>query len=92
MRTYYFVGGPTQGHEDSFFRRLAEIGGAPPDWQIYPHANGDGRALHVVEAASEAPIVAHLAQFEKIYERGPIVEVAPRPAVRADTRRHPEET
>jgi hypothetical protein len=39
MRTYYFVGGPAHGHEDSFFRRLA------------PHANGDGRALHVVEVA-----------------------------------------
>ena len=79
MKTYYFVGGPTEGHEDSFFRRLAEMGGPPSDWRIYPHANGDGRALHVVEAESEVPIVTHLAQFEEMYERGPIIEVTRRP-------------
>lgn len=79
MRTFYFVGGPIRGHEQSFFRRLADVGGPPSDWQIYPHVDGDSRALHIVEAESMAPIVAHLARFEEIYERGPIVEVAPRP-------------
>lgn len=76
-RTYYFVGGPTAGHEEAFFRRLAEVGGLPPGWQIYPHASGDGRALHVVEVADEDAIVTHLAQFAPFYERGPITEVAP---------------
>lgn len=78
VKTFYFVGGPTHGHEDAFFRRLAEGGGPPADGSIYPHAT-DGRALHIVEAASEAPIIAHLAQFGPHYERGPIVEVVPRP-------------
>ncbi|NJD27713.1 MAG: hypothetical protein FIA92_05395 [Chloroflexi bacterium] len=50
-----------------------------PDWLIYPHASGDGRALHVVRAEDEAPILDHLARFEPIYERGPIVEVVERP-------------
>ena len=79
MKTFYFVGGPTPGQETTFFQRLAEVGGAPADWRIYPHASGDGRALHLVEAGSEEPILTHLAQFEPIYERGPIVEVVPRP-------------
>lgn len=78
MRTYYFVGGPREGREAAFFGRLQELGGAPPDWRIYPHASGDGRALHLVEAESEAPILAHLAQFGELYEYGPIVEVAHR--------------
>jgi len=75
-RTYYFVGGPTAGHEEAFFRRLAEVGGLPPGWQIYPHASGDGRALHVVQVVDEDAIVTHLAQFAPFYERGPIVQVA----------------
>lgn len=78
-RTYYFVGGPTEGHEDAFFRRLGEVGGLPPGWQIYPHASGDGRALHVVQAVDEDAIVTHLAQFAPFYERGAIVEVATQP-------------
>ena len=75
-RTYYFVGGPTEGHEDAFFRRLTEAGGLPPGWQIYPHVSGDGRVLHVVEVVDEDAILANLAQFAPFYERGPIVEVA----------------
>jgi hypothetical protein len=75
-RTYYFVGGPTEGHGDAFFRRLAEIGGSPQGWKIYPHASGDGRALHVVEVVDEDAILTHLAQFAPFYERGPIVEIA----------------
>jgi len=78
MKTYYFVGGPTQGNEDAFFRRLTEVGGLPSGWRIYPHAAGDGRALHVVEVDGDESILAHLAHFGSIYERGPIVEVAPR--------------
>ena len=78
-RTYYFVGGPTEGHEEAFFRRLTEVGGLPAGWQIYPHASGDGRALHVVEVVDEKAVLTHLAQFAPFYERGPIVEVAAQP-------------
>jgi hypothetical protein len=77
--TFYFVGGPIDGQREEFRRRLSEIGGSPPGWQIYPHTNRDGRALHVVEADSKASILAHLANFDQIYERGPIVEVVPTP-------------
>jgi hypothetical protein len=79
MRTYYFVGGPRAGEEETFFAQLEAVGGAPEGWRIYPHAGSDGRALHLVEAESEAPILAHLAHFGSIYERGPIVEVTERP-------------
>ena len=75
MKTYYFVGGPLDGQQAAFFRQLEELGGAPPAWRIYPHANGDGSALHVIESESEAPILAHLARFGRIYQRGPITEV-----------------
>ena len=75
MRLFYFVGGPTEGHREGFLRRLAEAGGSPPGWWIYPHARGDGQALHVVEADAEESILADLAQFDPIYQRGPIVEV-----------------
>ena len=78
MRTYYFVGGPRDGEEAPFFAQLQSVGGSPDGWRIYPHADSDGRALHLVEAESEAPILAHLAQFGTIYERGPIVEVVQR--------------
>ncbi len=78
MRLFYFVGGPVSGREDEFFERLAEVGGSPPGWRLYPHVAQDGRALHVAEANDEDEIVAHLAQFGPIYERGPIVEIAPR--------------
>ena len=77
MKLFYFVGGPTDGHRDAFRRRLAAVGGSPPGWRIHPHAGGDGQALHVVEADGEASILAHLAQFDPIYQRGPIVEVVP---------------
>lgn len=75
VRLFYFVGGPIEGKQDAFFRHLAEVGGPPPGWRLYPHVGGDGRALHLVEATSEGEIDAHLAQFGSIYERGPIVEV-----------------
>ena len=75
MARFYFVGGPTPGHAAEFFDRLAAVGGTPPGWQISPHANGDGRALHIVQADSEAAIAAHLAQFADIYEATPPVEL-----------------
>jgi hypothetical protein len=78
MKTYYFVGGPIEGQQQAFIRRLEELGGPPRGWRIYPHASGDGDALHVIESDSEAPILAHLAQFGRIYKRGPIVEVVSR--------------
>ena len=71
MRRFYFIGGPAEGQQDAFFRCLAEIGGPPPGWRLYPHVGHDGRVLHLIDANSEAEIEAHLAQF------GPIVEVAP---------------
>ena len=75
MRLYYFVGGPTPGHKAEFGRRLAEIGGSPPGWQIYPLADGSGKALHLVATEGEHAIEEHLASFAPAYERGPIVEV-----------------
>jgi hypothetical protein len=78
MRLFYFVGGPIEGQQDMFFRRLSEVGGSPPGWRLYPHVSADGRALHLVEANDEGEIGAHLARFGPIYERGPIVEVVAR--------------
>lgn len=52
MNTYYFVGGPLPGRMDEFRRRLDTAGGPPPGWLVLPHANGNGRALHVVHADS----------------------------------------
>ena len=75
MPTFYFVGGPLPGHADEFFRRLAQAGGPPPSWQIYPHASGDGKALHVVRAEADDAITTHLAQFADIYEASAPVEV-----------------
>jgi hypothetical protein len=75
MKTFYFVGGPIDGQGEAFRRRLAEIGGVPPGWHIYPHASGDGQALHVVTTDAEESISAHLANFDPIYMHGPIVEV-----------------
>lgn len=75
MKTFYFIGGPVQGQQAAFFRRLAEVGGSPHGWQLYPHVGDDGRALHIVEASDEGEIGTHLGQFGSIYERGPIVEV-----------------
>jgi hypothetical protein len=79
MKLFYFVGGPVEGQRDAFFKRLVEVGGSPPGWRIYPHVGRNGRALHLVEANSEDEIGAHLAQFDPIYERGPIFEVVLRP-------------
>ena len=78
MKTFYFVGGPIAGHRDAFMRRLSEAGGSPAGWRIYPHASGDGRALHVVEADSDGSILAHLAIFDPFFEHGTIVEVEQR--------------
>jgi hypothetical protein len=79
MNLFYFVGGPVEGQQDAFFKRLAEVGGSPRGWRLYPHMGQDGRALHLVEAHSEDEIDAHLAQFGPLYERGPIFEVVLRP-------------
>jgi hypothetical protein len=79
MKTYYFVGGPIEGQHADFLERLEAAGGVPPEWRIYPHVGGDDLALHVVEADSEAPILAHHATFDPIYRRGPIVEVVAPP-------------
>ena len=76
MRTFYFVGGPTPGNAEAFFRRLDAAGGPPPGWRIYPHACGDNKALHIVLAESADSINAHLAQFADIYEATPPVELA----------------
>jgi hypothetical protein len=76
MRTFYFVGGPTPGHAEAFFRRLKAAGGPPPGWRIYPHARGDSKALHIVRAESADSINAHLAQFAEIYEATPPIELA----------------
>jgi hypothetical protein len=75
MRTFYFVGGPTAGTAAEFFRRLDMLGGPPPGWQLYPHANEDGKALHIVRVANEDAITAHLAHFSDIYEATPPTEV-----------------
>lgn len=77
MRTFYFVGGPIEGEGEAFRRRLAEIGGSPVGWKVYPHASGDGGALHVVTTDAEESISAHLANFDPIYAHGPIIEVVP---------------
>jgi hypothetical protein len=74
-KTYYFVGGPLPGRMDEFRRRLDAAGGPPPGWRIYPHASGDGRALHVVEAESRDAILRHLARFDGIYAYDDIIAV-----------------
>jgi hypothetical protein len=69
-----------------FFQRLQQAGGPPLTWQIYPHASGDGKALHVVRADTDDAITAHLAQFADIYQASAPVEVAdPPPAHRGST-------
>jgi hypothetical protein len=77
MRTYYFVGGPLTGRMDEFRRRLAAAGGPPAGWLVYPHASGDGQALHIVLAESTEEVLDHLAHFSGIYVHGAIVEVRP---------------
>jgi hypothetical protein len=78
MPMFYFVGGPTPGHADEFFHRLAEAGGPPRGWQIYPFASADDKALHIVRVESADAIAAHLAQFGDIYESTPPVELVDR--------------
>lgn len=80
MSTYYFVGGPLPGRMDEFRHRLIAAGGPPPGWLIYPHASGDGRALHVVQADSRDAILHHLEAFDGIYAHDDIVEVRTPPA------------
>jgi hypothetical protein len=75
MKTWYFVGGPLPGHMDEFRRRLGAAGGPPHGWSLYPHASGDGLALHVVRAETREAILGHLALFEGIYRHGEITEV-----------------
>lgn len=79
MKTFYFIGGPIEGKADEFFNRLAQIGGPPPNWRIYPHAARDGKALHLVQADTPQEIRDHLEQFAGLYERTEIVEVVPGP-------------
>jgi hypothetical protein len=83
MRVFYFVGGPTAGNAPEFFRRLKEAGGPPPGWRVYPHAGGDGKALHLVEVETEEAITAHLARFSDIYEATVPTEIVERPSSRA---------
>jgi hypothetical protein len=78
MKKFYFVGGPKTGQADEFFRRLNQIGGTPSGWCLYPHAGNSGKALHLVDAASQDDIVHHLEHFQDIYERGEIVEIIER--------------
>jgi hypothetical protein len=79
MSTYYFVGGPRPGCMEEFRARLQTAGGPPRGWLVLPHASGDGRALHVVEAESLQDVVRHLAAFDGIYAHDEIVEVRRRP-------------
>ncbi len=75
MSMFYFIGGPKPGRAEEFFRRLAQIGGTPANWQIYPHVAGDGQALHIVSAESAQSILDHLQHFQDIYEHSKIVEI-----------------
>jgi hypothetical protein len=79
MKSYYFVGGPLSGRMDEFRRRLDDAGGPPPGWLILPHASGDGRALHVVQAESLDSVQRHLAHFAGIYAHDEIIEVVALP-------------
>ncbi len=75
MSMFYFIGGPKQGQVEEFFRRLAQIGGTPANWQIYPHVSDDGQALHIVSAGSRQDILDHLQHFQDIYAHSDIVEI-----------------
>ena len=46
MRTYCFIGGPTPGNRDVFFRRLEAVGGLPAGWSVYPHQRRRYGAAH----------------------------------------------
>jgi hypothetical protein len=73
--SFYFVGGPLPGRMAEFRRRLDAAGGPPPGWTLYPHANSDGQALHVVTCDRIEEIREHLAHFDGIYTYGEIVQV-----------------
>jgi hypothetical protein len=75
LKLFYFVGGPPPDQQRAFLARLAELGGPPPGWRIYPHASGNGQALHLVETDDVASIPAHLTAFGPAYGHEPIVEV-----------------
>jgi hypothetical protein len=79
MKTFYFVGGPLPGRMEEFLRRLDRADGPPAGWLVFPHASGDGRALHVVNADSREAVLGHLAHFDGIYAHDEIVEVRPAP-------------
>lgn len=78
MRKFYFVGGPQPGYAEEFFRRLEAVGGLPAGWQLYPHAAGDGKALHIAAVESPQEISRHLEHFSDIYECSEIVEIVER--------------
>jgi len=75
MKTFYFIGGPKPGRVEEFFQRLAQVGGLPANWKIYPHVASDGKALHVVNVESLQSILDHLQHFQEIYEYSEIIEV-----------------
>lgn len=76
MKRYYFVGGPKPDHVDEFFQRLQQLGGSPNGWQVFPHASGDGKALHLITAKTEKEILEHLQHFNDIYEHTDIIEIS----------------
>jgi hypothetical protein len=79
MKKFYFVGGPKAAKSEEFFRRLDEVGGTPAGWRIYPHAFNDGKALHIVDVASQDEILHHLGHFHDIYEWSDILEILETP-------------
>jgi len=72
---YYFVGGPREDHIEEFFKLLKEKGGPPENWTVYPHANGDGKALHIIDGATREEVLEHLSSFMDIYEMSELIEV-----------------
>ncbi|HSL42373.1 MAG TPA: hypothetical protein VK897_03005 [Anaerolineales bacterium] len=75
MKIFYFGGGPKPGYTEEFFQRLAQIGGSPVGWQIYPHAAEDGKALHIVNTDAVQIILDHLQHFDGTYEHSDIIEI-----------------
>jgi len=74
-KKYYFIGGPKEEHMAEFFRLLTEKGGPPENWAVYPHANGDGKALHIIEGASVEDVLEHMSSFRDMYEMSDIIEL-----------------
>ncbi len=79
VKKFYFVGGPRAGKSEEFFQRLAQVGGTPATWRIYPHVGDDGKALHIAEVKSVDEIWTHLRHFDGIYEVSDIVEIVETP-------------